>query len=128
MQQIAGTRRILIVDDSSTSRMITRRCFEIASGDSVDFYEAADGLAALKLLYEHDVDLIITDVNMPEMDGLAFVWQAKASRRLQSVPIVVLSSMKNEEIECAFVGLGVSEFIQKPISPAKVAELLGDSR
>jgi two-component system, chemotaxis family, chemotaxis protein CheY len=126
MQQIADARRILIVDDSSTSRMIVRRCFEIASPGPLIFYEAVDGAAALEFLHAHEVDLIVTDVNMPEMDGMTFVWKTKVSRRLQSIPILVLSSMMDEQLQCAFAGLGVAGFIQKPLSPAKVAELIED--
>lgn len=126
MDQIAEARRILIVDDSSTSRMITRRCFEMASTQPITFLEAPDGAAALAVLQDEDVDLIITDINMPKMDGMTFVWKVKMNRKLESIPIIVLSSMKNERMESGLNGLGVSSFIQKPISPAKVAEFVGD--
>ena len=126
MRSLADASRILIVDDSSTSRMITRRCFQIAASDTITFLEACDGAEALSLLYEHEVDLIVTDINMPKMDGMTFVWKVKMNPRLESTPIVVLSSMKNERMQSGLVGLGVAGFIQKPISPAKLAELVGD--
>jgi len=115
----------LIVDDSSTSRMITRRCLEMASTDPMTFLEAPDGAEALSVLQNESVDLIITDINMPKMDGMTFVWKVKMNERLEDTPILVLSSMKNERMENALLGLGVTSFIQKPISPAKVAEYVG---
>lgn len=126
MDQVSEARRILIVDDSSTSRMITRRCFEMASSRPAQFLEAPDGAAALAMLHEHSVDLIVTDINMPKMDGMTFVWKVKMTRHLERVPIIVLSSMKNERMESALNGLGVTSFIQKPISPAKVAQFMGE--
>ena len=126
MDQIAEARKILVVDDSSTSRMITRRCFEMASTQPITFLEAPDGAAALTILQDNDVDLIITDINMPKMDGMTFVWKVKMNKRLENTPIIVLSSMKNERMENGLNGLGISSFIQKPISPAKVAEFVGE--
>ncbi len=126
MDQTEEARKILIVDDSSTSRMITRRCFEMASTQPITFLEAPDGAAALTILQDNDVDLIITDINMPKMDGMTFVWKVKMNKRLENTPIIVLSSMKNERMENGLNGLGISCFIQKPISPAKVAEFVGD--
>ncbi|MFW5717577.1 MAG: response regulator [Spirochaetota bacterium] len=118
-------RTVLIVDDSSTSRMITRRCLEMASTDPMTFLEAPDGAEALSVLQNESVDLIITDINMPKMDGMTFVWKVKMNERLEDTPILVLSSMKNERMENVLLGLGVTNFIQKPISPAKVAEYVG---
>lgn len=125
MDHNEASRRVLIVDDSSTSRMITRRCLEMASSDPMTFLEAPDGAEALSVLQNESVDLIITDINMPKMDGMTFVWKVKMNERLENTPILVLSSMKNERMEHALLGLGVTSFIQKPISPAKVAEYVG---
>lgn len=88
----------------------------------MQFLEAPDGAEALSLLQREPVDLIVTDINMPKMDGMTFVWKVKMNADLERTPIIVLSSMKNERIENALMGLGVTSFIQKPLSPAKVAE------
>lgn len=116
--------RILIVDDSSTSRMITRRCIETASAAPVEFAEAPDGAEALTLLESATFDLIVTDLNMPKMDGTTFVWKVRMARELADTPIIVLSSLKNERTASALAALGVKELIQKPISPAKIAQHL----
>ena len=122
MDQNEEARRILIVDDSSTSRMITRRCFEMASTVPMTFLEAPDGAVALSMLQEQAVDMVITDLNMPKMGGVTFVWKVKLNKHMEQTPIVVLSSVKNERTENALAALGVTSYIQKPISPAKVAE------
>jgi two-component system, chemotaxis family, chemotaxis protein CheY len=118
-------RRVLLVDDSSTSRMITRRCFEMAFQTPLEFVEAPDGAEALSLLEDSEFDLIVTDLNMPKMDGTTFVWKVKKAKKLQQTPIIVLSSLKNERTESALGALGVKEFIQKPVSPAKIMEYVG---
>ncbi len=88
----------------------------------MEFLEAPDGAAALSLLEEQEFDLIVTDLNMPKMDGTTFVWKVKMARGENSTPIIVLSSLKNERTESALGALGIREFIQKPVSPAKIAE------
>ena len=121
MADEARAMRILIVDDSSTSRMITRRCIETASAVPVEFAEAPDGAEALSLLEADSFDLIVTDLNMPKMDGTTFVWKVRMARELADTPIIVLSSLKNERTASALAALGVKDLIQKPISPAKIA-------
>lgn len=107
--------------------MITKRCFEMATGLPIVFLEAPDGAVALSLLEGEQVDLIVTDINMPKMDGMTFVWKVRMHEELESIPVVVLSSMKNERMQSALEALGVHSFIQKPISPAKVAELVAET-
>ena len=66
-------KKILIIDDSATSRMIIRRCFEIAEFHNSRYYEAEDGLRAVSFLQENIVDLILSDLKMPKMDGNTFI-------------------------------------------------------
>jgi len=117
--------RILIVDDSATSRMIVRRCFEIAGYRDAQYFEAEDGVQAISFLKGATVDLILSDYRMPKMDGGTFVRKLKMSRETRSIPIVVISSMSNDEMERDLVQSGVKAVIHKPLSPAKVAEALG---
>ncbi len=117
-------RTILLVDDSSTSRMITQRCLEMALAPGIEFLEAPDGAEALTILAEHRVDLIVTDINMPKMDGVTFAWKVRLQPETSDLPVIVLSSMRNERLRSALQGLGVKLFIQKPISPAKIMDLL----
>jgi CheY-like chemotaxis protein len=94
----------------------------MAVDPDVEFLEAPDGAAALTVLEENEVDLVVTDINMPKMDGVTFVWKIRMHSATAELPVIVLSSMKNDRLKSALEGLGVEIFIQKPISPAKIAE------
>lgn len=119
-------RRMLIVDDSATSRMIIRRCFEMAGYGGVEFHEAADGLSAMSFLAESDVDLIVTDLKMPKMDGNTFIKKMRLQERFKRVPIVVISSMGNDVVEAELLSNGATVIIRKPVSPMKISEALGE--
>jgi two-component system chemotaxis response regulator CheY len=115
---------ILVVDDSETSRMIIKRCLEIAGfADSV-YHEAADGLGALSLLKEQQVDLIVTDLKMPKMDGGTLIQKLRNDPRTREVPILVVSSMGNDAREQELRKAGASWIVHKPLSPEALAEVL----
>ena len=117
---------ILIVDDSETSRMIIKRCFEMAGYQESTYYQAEDGLKALLHLQKINVDLVVTDLKMPKMDGHTFIRKLKVDEKTKRVPILVISSMGNEAIERELKNEGVMAIIRKPLSPAKVIEALGE--
>lgn len=115
--------RILIVDDSATSRMIIKRCFEMTGQfDGTSFAEAEDGLKAVSYLQDHEVDLVVTDLKMPKMDGGTFIKKMKLRDATKEIPIVIISSMGNDVTEEQFLNEGVLAIIRKPISPAKIVE------
>lgn len=117
-------QQVVIADDSSTARMIIRRCLEIAGCVDTDFKEVADGEQAMKLMHEHDVDLLITDLNMPKIDGRTLLKHTKATPELTEIPVVVISSASNQAIENQLMAEGVLAVVQKPVSPASVADAL----
>ena len=121
-------KRILIVDDSATSRMIIRRCFEIAGFPDARYHEAEDGLKALSFLQENRVDLILSDLKMPKMDGNTFIRKIKMSEGTRDIPVVVISSMGGDITERQLHEVGVRAIITKPISPEKVVVALGGVR
>lgn len=117
--------RILIVDDSATSRMIIKRCFEMTGQfDGVSFAEAEDGLKAVSYLHDHEVDLVVTDLKMPKMDGGTFIKKMRLHDKTKKLPVVIISSMGNDVTEEQFLNEGVLAIIRKPISPAKIIESL----
>jgi two-component system chemotaxis response regulator CheY len=120
-----GFAKILIVDDSATSRMIIKRCFEIAGFRDAQYFEAEDGVVAISFLKTNRVDLVLSDLRMPKMDGATFIRKLKMSDETKSIPIVVISSMSNDALEAQLLQSGVKAVIQKPISPAKVAAAVG---
>ncbi|MBN2657252.1 MAG: response regulator [Spirochaetales bacterium] len=118
--------KIMIVDDSATSRMIIRRCFHIAGYEKSEYTEAEDGLAALHLLKDNPVDLIVSDLNMPRMDGTTFIRRLKMKEGASRIPVIVISSMGNDAVREELEGTGVLAVIRKPLSPAKILEALGE--
>jgi two-component system, chemotaxis family, chemotaxis protein CheY len=117
-------KRVLIVDDSATSRMIIKRCFQMAGFHDVEFSEAEDGLKAISFLEENTVDLVLTDLKMPKMDGTTFIKKIRLHEGTREVPIVVISSMGNDTLEAQLKDSGVQYIIKKPLSPAKVLEFM----
>ena len=110
-------KSILIVDDSCTARMMIRRCLEIAGYAEALFREASHGREALELLRRESADLVLTDLNMPEMNGKTFIRHMKSSPKLFTIPVIVISSITNEREEEELRAQGVSAVIRKPLSP-----------
>ncbi len=115
---------LLIVDDSQTMRKVIRKSVSLAGVELGDCYEAGSGQEALKLLSEHLIDLIFTDLNMPEMDGLKFIQELKGDEKLKRIPVVLITSMKSEPRIQEAIGLGIIGFIQKPFYPEALRDLL----
>lgn len=120
-------RSILIVDDSETSRMIIRKCFTMTGDENSTFFEAEDGIRALALLSEQSVDLIVTDLNMPRMDGVTLLRKLRKGDRTRTLPVVVISSMGNEQLDTELRDLQVRAVIRKPLTPAKVRDAVGST-
>ncbi len=117
-------QNIIIADDSSTARMIIRRCLEIAGCIDATFFEAADGEQALALAKDKAIDLLVTDLNMPNMDGRTLLKRVKSSPKLTTVPVIVVSSASNEAVEKSLLEEGALTVVKKPVSPATVASAL----
>ena len=118
--------KIIIVDDSATARMKVRRCLEIAGLSDAEFIEAENGKEALALLKEHKVDFVISDLNMPVMDGEMLLKWMKASPKLNEIPLVILSSAINEAKNRILLDMGAFAVMSKPISPAKINESMSE--
>jgi CheY-like chemotaxis protein len=103
-------KRILIVDDAPVTITQIRRQLEEA-GYIVSI--AANGLEGMSVVSTYNVDLIITDIVMPVMDGVDFYKELKKNERTQSIPVMVITD--SVVIKESFQALGVNEFIAKPI-------------
>ena len=117
-------QKILITDDSGTSRMIIKRCIEMAGFFDIDYLEAENGLQGLTILDKEKVDLIITDLKMPKMDGKTFIRKLKSNDNTKDIPVVVISSLDNAVLKERLEREGVLAVISKPLSPAKVLDFM----
>ena len=114
--------RIMIADDSGTARMFIRQCVEISAEEDVEFLEAASGREALTALKDGGVDLLITDLNMPVLDGRELIRRIAASPRLNGMPIMVITSSGNQARRDELLELGACVVLRKPVNPMTIAE------
>lgn len=89
--------RALIIDDSSVMRKIVERSLRQAGLESLVVFEAGSGNEALQILKSKEVDLILSDINMPSMDGLEFVRQLHTQQLAPEVPVVMITTESSEE-------------------------------
>jgi len=119
-------KRIIIADDSATARMFIKRCLEIIGLGEAEFIEAENGKAALNVAKQQVPDLLLTDLNMPVMDGETLLKWVKASPKLCEVPVIVITSAGNPAKEAQLLELGARQVINKPISPPVMMDALAD--
>jgi two-component system chemotaxis response regulator CheY len=117
-------RKVLIVDDSRTARSIVQRCLEILGGDSFTYYGAENGLEAMELLRRETVDLVISDLNMPVMDGKRLLLGIKASPKMNHIPVFIITSLGNPALEAELIRIGSEAVIFKPFTPQTLQESL----
>jgi two-component system, chemotaxis family, chemotaxis protein CheY len=114
-------RTALIVDDALTMRKLVSFTLRTAG---LNVLEAGDGVEALKLVRAHPVDLIISDVNMPNMDGIEFTRQARGVLAGRAVPILILTTESEVEKKNQARAAGASGWIVKPFQQAQLIAMV----
>lgn len=114
--------RVLIVDDSSAMRAFIRRTLEASGCEVSDYLEASDGIEALELLDREWVDIILTDINMPRLNGEEFVRRLAENGITQTLPIIVISTDATTARMDHLRGLGVRGYLIKPFTPEALRE------
>ena len=112
---------VLIVEDSPTMRQLI--AFALKRIRGVRIVEASDGVDGLKKLSSERFDLILTDINMPIMDGLKLVSLVRNDANYRSIPIVVITTEGAQEDRERALALGANDYITKPIQPTKILEV-----
>ncbi|MBU0742375.1 response regulator [bacterium] len=116
--------KILIVDDSITVRAVLRKALRITNLAITEIFEAANGLEAMKILAEQDVDILFTDLVMPEMNGEEFIAKLSRDGLTDRLPVVVISSAGGSPRVERLRELGVRGFVHKPFTPEQIEELV----
>jgi two-component system chemotaxis response regulator CheY len=114
--------RTLIVDDSSVMRKIVERALRQAGLDLMVVHEAGSGTEGLEVLRVKQVDLIMSDINMPSMDGLEFLRQLRAQNLAPGVPVVMITTESSEEHVKQAILAGAQGYIRKPFTAEQVKE------
>jgi len=114
-------RRILIVDDSKTMREMVS--FTLKTG-GFEIVEAEDGIKALELLAKTAVEAIITDINMPNMDGVTLVRRLRAQAKFKATPILILTTEGSDDKKQQGRSAGATGWIVKPFAPEKLLQVV----
>lgn len=115
------TRTILTVDDSRTIREMLKAALIDAGMEVV---QAEDGVHGLEVLETCDPDVIITDINMPRMDGFGFIEAVRSSERYRAIPILVLTTESADDKKERARRAGASGWIVKPFDPVKLVSAI----
>lgn len=114
-------KRILSVDDSKTMRDMVSFTLKRAGFEVV---VAEDGVKALALLENTSVDVIITDINMPNMDGVTLVKHLRAQEKFKSTPILILTTEGSEDKKQQGRDAGATGWVVKPFAPEKLLQVI----
>lgn len=119
---------ILIVDDSSTIRKIIIRCIGHTQITVGSLFEAADGEEALKIMGEQNIHLVMTDINMPKMNGLELLSKLKAEAKWKDVPVLLITTEGRMDTVLEAANKGAAGYVKKPFTAgdiqAKIEPLL----
>ena len=115
------SKLILTVDDSATMRQLMN--FTLTKAGFV-VVEASDGMEALGLLVTHQPALVITDQNMPNMDGLTFIERLRAMPKHRFIPALVLTTETSPELKLRGKAVGATGWLVKPFNPEKLLEVV----
>lgn len=116
--------RILIVDDSITVRAVLRKALGITNLEIGEIHEAGNGREALAMLAEHEVDILFTDLVMPDMNGEELVAQLHSDGVTERLPVIVISSAGGAPRVERLQEMGVRGFVHKPFTPECIEELV----
>jgi two-component system chemotaxis response regulator CheY len=115
---------VLIVDDSAAIRKILQRVLGQANMPISQVFEAGDGFEALEVLKTQKVGLILSDINMPNMDGLQLLNEVRAVDAWKSVPMVMITTEGSQSKVMEAVQSGASGYVRKPFTPDQIKEKL----
>ena len=111
---------IITVDDSSTMRRIIKNTLQKLGFETI--LEAGNGVEALEVMSKNKVDMIVTDWNMPEMDGLTFVKAVRAKDEYKDLPILMITTEAAKEDILTALRSGVNNYVVKPFTPETLQE------
>jgi len=114
--------RILLAEDSPTTRSMIVSAIELLG--EVEVVPTSSGFEALKTLPRYKFDLIITDVNMPDINGLELVSFVKHNPLYQHIPVIIVTSEISAKDEARGRALGAAEYVHKPVDPDNLQQVI----
>ena len=113
---------ILVVDDSATTRSLVASY--LADWEGVEVVEAASGFEALRVLPARSVDLIVTDINMPDINGLELISFVRANPNYRHIPVIIISTEGKEEDTVRGLKMGARGYVKKPFQASELHGLI----
>ena len=120
----SGTGRLLVVDDNKVNRLLLGRSLE-QQGHTVEMAE--NGRQALKMLHSRPFDLVLLDIEMPEMNGYQVLEKATSDLRLRDIPIIITSALEELDSVVKCIEMGAEDYLTKPVNPVLLKARIGAS-
>jgi two-component system, chemotaxis family, chemotaxis protein CheY len=115
---------ILVVDDSTLTRKAIRRIIEMTGLEVQRILEAENGRQALEILRQGGIDLVLADLNMPEMGGIEMIYHMWGDPALRAVPVVVISTESSTTRIEGLVANGAKDYLHKPFTPEQMRSMI----
>lgn len=115
---------VLIVDDSSSMRAVIKKTLKVSGFNVGQFLMAGDGKEALEVLEGEWVDIILTDINMPNMNGMELLTEMKKDEMLKSIPVVMVTTEGSDKVMEESTRLGAQGYVRKPFRPEEIKGIL----
>ncbi len=115
---------VLIVDDSATIRRMMKKTMQMAGLDIGEIYEAGNGIEALAQLADHEVAVMMVDINMPTMNGIQLLQRVKQNDKLKNIPIVIASTEGSKKRIDELRAQGAFGYVRKPFRPEQLRDVL----
>jgi two-component system chemotaxis response regulator CheY len=115
---------VLIVDDSAAIRKILQRVLRQTDINLGEIHEAGDGTEAVEILKTRGFGLILSDINMPQMDGLQLLARIKEMEHLKNVPVIMITTEGGQGRVMEAVALGATGYVRKPFTADQIKEKL----
>lgn len=115
---------VLVVDDSKAALFMFKKIVALSGAPVNNIWTAENGKEALRVLEEHKTHLIMTDINMPEMNGFQLIEQVKKDPRFRDIPIIVITTEGRDKYIEKATQLGAVDYIKKPFQPEQVKQLI----
>jgi len=118
--------KILIVDDSTVTRMVLKKIIGMIDIPVQEILEASNGNEGLDVLSEHSVDLVLADINMPEMNGMEMAAAVLANPATADIPVVIISTHTEDARINELRSQGIKAYIHKPFTAETIRDVLGE--
>lgn len=115
---------VLIVDDSSSMRAVIKKMIKVSGFNVGEYLMAGDGKEALEVLKDEWVDLVLTDINMPNMNGLELMAAMKEDELSSEIPVVMVTTEGSEKRVAEAMELGARGYIKKPFQPEEIKRVM----